>query len=134
MQILKSVLLIFVIMLTLQSAQCEEVFCVDLPGYEYIYSDDFDPNKTDEASCNMYAHFDFYKETYQRCLKQNAQLREAYKQGKCSPVTTKVHNFGSTECIIKLDLKHKKQLAKQCIGPESSIYQKKIDSMYSDFK
>lgn len=135
MQILKSVLLIFVIMLTLQSAQCEEVYCVDVKGPNYTFSQIFDTNSTD-ASCNSWKSEFWQKnspDAYQRCLESNAQLRAAYQRGQCSPVVEKIHNFGSTTCKIKLNYKYKKQLGKQCSGPESNKYMKKLDYMYYEF-
>ncbi len=135
MKAIKLLFLLSIIFLSMQSAQSEEVYCVDVKGSNYTFSQVFDTNSTD-ASCNAWKSEFWQKnspDAYQNCLNTNAQLRAAYRSGKCSPVVEKVHNFGSTTCKIKLSYKYKKKLGTYCSGQEANKYSKKLDYMYHDF-
>lgn len=131
MKAVKLLFLLSIIFLSMQSAQCEVVYCVYAKGQNETDSSIFYTDQTDDYC--IFLKEEYSQASYQRCIELNAKLRAAYRNGQCSPVVEKVHNFGSTTCNIQLNYKHKKILSKQCIGAEELKYLKKLDYMYPDF-
>lgn len=126
------IILVVLFFISAPSANCQKVYCVYKRSDGNTIGVTYDTSKTD-ARCEVWRDEFWQKHNpsaYNDCLRANSELKAAYSSGKCSPIVTKVHNFGATSCKVELNYKHKKLISTMCSGPETSKYLKQLKQMY----
>lgn len=138
-KITRILIIISLFLIAALESECAKVYCPDVVLLNNIENYRVFNTNWKESDCDNWkspALSRAYPGMYSFCLEQNRLLKNDYNKGKCVPIVTKVHNFGSTECKVFLVYKYKLYLGAQCLDQnrkEDINAYDKVEYIYRDF-